>query len=303
MSSPASASQPASAVHPASGGALAARDIHVTLQGRAVLRGVSLTARGGEVVGVIGPNGAGKSTLLRALAGLVPLRSGAVTLDTRDLASWPRPELARRLAYLPQDRVVHWPLSARAVVALGRLPHAGTATAAHDAAEIAAAMQAMDVAGLADRPVTELSGGERARVLVARALAQGGGTIIADEPTAGLDPAHTIGLFVHLSRLAGDAVRAGVALGVSPAHLGWSRRGRLQALWPAWVLAALMGAMVFLADGALPARGPAPHLAFMIAIGVIAYATLVSLFAKTMFQTLKSHLAQASAPLMRKFAR
>ena len=106
-----------------------------------------------------------------------------------------------------------------------------------------------------------------------------------------------------LSRLAGDAVRAGVALGVSPAHLGWSRRGRLQALWPAWVLAALMGAMVFLADGALPARGPAPHLAFMIAIGVIAYATLVSLFAKAMFQTLKAHLAQASAPLMRKFAR
>ncbi len=191
---------------------LAARDLHVTLKGRAVLAGVSLAAPAGEIIGVVGPNGAGKSTLLRTLAGLVAPRAGRVTLDGRDIAGWPRRNLARRLAYLPQDRIVHWPLAARAVVALGRLPHRGTAAAAEDARAIADAMRAMDVAALANRPVTELSGGERARVLVARALAQGGGAIIADEPTAGLDPAHTLVLFEHLARLAREGRTVIVAL-------------------------------------------------------------------------------------------
>lgn len=207
-----SASVPDSATPaPVAGAAtIVARDVSVVLRGRAVLRGVSAEARAGEVLGVVGPNGAGKSTLLRALAGLLQPQAGSVMLAGQPIAAWQRAELARRLAYLPQDRVVHWPLAAGAVVALGRLPHRGTPAAAQDAAAIAAAMAAMDVTPLSDRPVTELSGGERARVLLARALAQGADTIIADEPTAGLDPAHTLGLFAYLSRLAREG-RAVVA--------------------------------------------------------------------------------------------
>ena len=183
---------------------LVAHGVHVSLRSRPVLRGVDVDVAAGEIVGVIGPNGAGKSTLLRALAGLAPLDRGTVTLDGRDIASMPLPARARALAFLPQDRIVHWPLSVRAVVALGRAPYRGLASPRDDAAAVTAAMAAMDVAGLAERPVTELSGGERARVLMARALAQGAPTIIADEPTAGLDPAHTLNLYAHLRRLAGE---------------------------------------------------------------------------------------------------
>ncbi len=191
---------------------LVAQGVHVSLRSRPVLRGVDVDVAAGEIVGVIGPNGAGKSTLLRALAGLAPLDRGTVTLDGRDIANMPLPARARALAFLPQDRIVHWPLSVRAVVALGRAPYRGLASPRDDAAAVAAAMAAMDVAGLADRPVTELSGGERARVLMARALAQGAPTIIADEPTAGLDPAHALILFEELQRLSHEGKAVMTAL-------------------------------------------------------------------------------------------
>ena len=180
-----------------------ARGLRMRLGQREVLCGLDLAAHAGEMTAVIGPNGAGKSTLLKILAGLLKPASGTVLLDGRPAADRPAAERARILAYLPQERTVHWALSARAVVALGRLPHQpmGARENAKDAQTIEAALAAMDISALADRPVLEMSGGERARVLVARALAQEPGILLADEPASGLDPAHQLELFQHLAKL------------------------------------------------------------------------------------------------------
>jgi len=193
---------------------VAARDLHVRLKSREVLAGVAFTGHAGEMTAVIGPNGAGKTTLLRALAGLLPSSAGVALLDGRPGAEWPPQELARALADLPQERIVHWALGARAVVALGRLPHQpmGAGESAADAHAIGAALAAMDVTHLQGRPVLEMSGGERARVLVARALAQEPRVLLADEPAAGLDPAHQLTLFRHLTALAAAGRTVVVAL-------------------------------------------------------------------------------------------
>ncbi len=168
----------------------------------------------GEKVGLVGPNGAGKSTLLRALAGLLIPASGEVTLDGRPLAHLARMERARRIAFLPQERTIHWPLAARSVVALGRLPHRGMATgeSTADAAAIDAAISALDIGTIAQRPVNALSGGERARVLLARALAQEADILLADEPTASLDAAHQLALFELACRLARSGRTVAVAI-------------------------------------------------------------------------------------------
>lgn len=193
---------------------LEAKDVCVRLKSREVLKGVSLSVEPGEIVAVVGPNGAGKSTFLKSLAGLLAPSAGSVLLDGRHLRDWDRQALGRRIAYLPQDRIVHWPLSVRRVVALGRLPHLSwpASPGRVDEEAVAAALAAMDVMAFADRTVAELSGGERARVLVARALAQQAPILIADEPTAGLDPAHSLSLFTHLARLAREGRTVIVAL-------------------------------------------------------------------------------------------
>jgi iron complex transport system ATP-binding protein len=181
-----------------------AQGLCVSLKGREVLRGLDLRAEPGQLTAVIGRNGAGKTTLLRVLARLVAPDAGAVLLDGTSLGGWERGRLAQAVAYLPQERLVHWALTARAVVALGRLPYQplGARETDADRAAIDAALAAMDAADLAGRPVPELSGGERARVLIARALAQEPRVLLADEPAAGLDPAHQLTLFRHLADLA-----------------------------------------------------------------------------------------------------
>ena len=192
---------------------LDARDITVHLAGRQILERVSCQAQAGKITAVIGPNGAGKSTLLRAMAGILPLEGGSLDFEGRALHLLERAELARGIAYLPQERVVHWPLAVERVVALGRLPHRiGMMPNARDRTAVDAAMQTMDVSGLAQRPVSQLSGGERARVLVARALAQESRVLIADEPTAGLDPSHALGLFGTFRQLAAEGRAVIVAL-------------------------------------------------------------------------------------------
>lgn len=154
-------------------------------QGRkTVLEGAALTVASGEVVGVVGPNGAGKTSLLRAGLGLLALTSGEARLSDRSLAQLKPDERAKLVGYLPQDRRVAWNLPARMVAALG-------ATGLADAAADALGLECLGRVGageLADRGVLDMSGGERARVLLARLLATRAPLLIADEPVAGLDP-------------------------------------------------------------------------------------------------------------------
>ena len=184
---------------------LAVSGLDASLGGKPVLHGVTCAVKPGEFVGLIGPNGAGKSTLLRAVLGLVPSR-GAVTIAGRDAVAMPARERARHVAYLPQEREIAWAIPVAMLVSLGREPHRAPFAAAGDADRHAVdeAMRRMDVEAFRDRSATELSGGEKARVLIARALAQDAPLLLADEPAAGLDPAHQIGLMRIFAGLAAE---------------------------------------------------------------------------------------------------
>jgi iron complex transport system ATP-binding protein len=189
------------------------RDVHFAYEGRPVLRGVSLEARPGRVLGLLGPNGAGKSTLVRLAAGLLRPGRGRVLLEGRDLSAWSRRAIAQRVALLPQDSQPPPAFTAREVVSLGRTPHLGWlgAEGPHDRAVVARALELTDAGDLADRPVDELSGGERQRVLLARAIAQEPRVLLLDEPTLHLDLGHQVGLLdlvVRLARQGGLAVLA-----------------------------------------------------------------------------------------------
>ncbi|MBZ9648691.1 ABC transporter ATP-binding protein [Sphingobium sp. 3R8] len=201
---------------------ISAQGLTVRLGRHAAVRDVDVTLEPGTLVGVVGPNGAGKSTLIRALLGLVSPQAGRVLIDGQDGKRLDRQTIARAVAYLPQGQTLHWPLSVERLVALGRLPHLGPLSrlSEEDEAAIEAAMARADVLHLKGRVATELSGGERARVLLARALAVGARGLIADEPLAALDPGHQIDV---MDLLRGEA--RGGALVVTVLHdLGMAAR-------------------------------------------------------------------------------
>ena len=168
---------------------LQARDLHV----RDRLRGLSLALRPGDVTAICGPNGAGKSTLLSCLAGLLAPDAGQVTLDDWPMAGLSHQTRARMIGYLPQSPEVAWDVSVEVLVSLGRLPWRG-APALEAQAAIDDALAAMDLDVLRHRPVSHLSGGERARALMARVLATRPGWLLADEPLASLDLGHAAAL-------------------------------------------------------------------------------------------------------------
>ena len=154
-----------------------------------VLRDISAALRPAEITAICGPNGAGKSTLLAALAGLLPPQSGRVLLDDADLAAVHPRARAQAIGYLPQGGEVAWDVSVANLVRLGRLPHRDSGDEA-----VAQALAACDLEHLAGRPVSTLSGGERARALLARVLAGEPRWLLADEPLAALDLAHQLAL-------------------------------------------------------------------------------------------------------------
>jgi iron complex transport system ATP-binding protein len=187
--------------------------VGVTISGRAVVRDVSGALPGGALVALLGPNGAGKTTLLRAMAGLAP-HAGTVRLDGADAAALPPMARARAMAYLPQGHQAHWPLAARDIVALGRYPHRvdPSRLSPADTAIVEAAMARADCAAFADQNVQTLSGGERARVMLARVFAVEAPVLLADEPTAALDPRHQIGV---MEALRAEAARGALVVAVT----------------------------------------------------------------------------------------
>lgn len=169
------------------------------------LQGIDATFEAGKLSVILGPNGAGKSTLLACLAGLLKPDSGTISLGSDDIATMPAMARARRIGLLPQGAETHWAITSQALVALGRIPHMrGRGTSADDRRAIATAMSATATERFSHRPVTTLSGGERARVLMARVLAGEPQWILADEPLANLDPGYQLDILGLLRRQAQD---------------------------------------------------------------------------------------------------
>ena len=181
---------------------------------RHLVRDVTVEVAPARITALIGPNGAGKSTALRLMAGLWKPTGGRASLDGTALLRLSRRLLARRISFVPQDTHVDVPFTVRELVAMGRHPHLGRFDdpGPTDDAAVAAAMSRADVAHLADRPVTELSGGERRRAVIARSLATGSNVILLDEPTANLDVDHVIETLTLLRELAAGGATIALAL-------------------------------------------------------------------------------------------
>ena len=184
------------ATHSNNDAALEVRHLDCGTRSRTVLTGVEFTVAAGEVIGIVGPNGAGKTTLLRTVAGLQRPHAGAVRFGDANLHTMSPRRRARTVALVGQDELPPPDLCAGEVVALGRTPHLppwGVGSRAEQRS-VADALRAVDLEGFADRPVQRMSGGERQRVLLARAVAQGGPLLLLDEPTNHLDITHRLAL-------------------------------------------------------------------------------------------------------------
>jgi iron complex transport system ATP-binding protein len=214
--------------------------LSIGLGGKVVVNAATLSFAPGRVTAIIGPNGAGKTSLIRALAGLLPPLSGSVTLDGADIARLAVSERARRIGYLPQNGTPAWNVTARELVSLGRLPFRSAFAAAsrEDDAAVDAAMAVTDTAHLAARTVERMSGGERARVKIARVMAGTPSWILADEPLANLDPPHQRDILALF--------RASAAAGT----------GVILVLHQLNAAARVADAVVLLRDGGVVATGP-----------------------------------------------
>jgi len=187
---------------------LSVQNLSVTLRNRPVLQDVSFDIKPGEFVGLLGPNGTGKTSLMRAALGLLPATGHS------SHAEMSASERARAVSWMPQSREIAWPIPVEKLVALGRLPHLpqGLRLPAADQALIDQAISRMGLERFRQRAASRLSGGEQARALIARALAQDTPLLMADEPAAGLDPAHQISTMEVFAALADEGRSALVSL-------------------------------------------------------------------------------------------
>ena len=209
--------------------------------GHYVLRDVSVSVERGELLGILGPNGSGKTTLLKLLGGALLPRSGSVTLYDRPIAGWSRREIARRVAFVPQDMHAPFDFSVLDIVLMGRFPHLG-AFSLEGPEDLAIARRALEETGTAEfeaRLFSTLSGGEKQRVVIAGALAQSPELLLLDEPTASLDLGHQIEVQTLLRRLNADA---GVTMVLSTHDLN--------------LASALCRRLVLLRNGQVLAAGP-----------------------------------------------
>lgn len=196
---------------------LSLQEFSVTRRGRQILQGVDLQVGPGELVGIIGRNGAGKTTLMRAALGLIDFAGQS------SLAALPARARGRAVAWMPQAREIAWPVDVETLVMLGRTPHlgAGQRVSEDDRAAVEEALVRMELTPLRHRSAQRLSGGEQARVLIARALAQQTPLLMADEPIAGLDPAHqiaTMQLFAELAAQGHSVIVSLHDLGLAARH-------------------------------------------------------------------------------------
>ncbi len=202
---------------------LKATSLSCGYHGHAVLAGIDLCLHRGETILLLGPNGVGKSTLMKTLIGALSALSGSVSLEGTGIEKWEPQQLARTIAYVPQQEPAYYPFTVQEFVLMGRLPYAkGMFESDADFMAAEKAMELSECQALADRPVTELSGGEQQRVLLARALAQEPKVLALDEPSSHLDIAHSYGLLETLEKLAdlGTAIIAAVH------DLNWAARIR-----------------------------------------------------------------------------
>ena len=217
-----------------------ASSLEVRIGDRPVLSDMTIAVSDGELVGLLGPNASGKTTLLRTLAGLIEPVSGTIELDGKPVRDVPRQDRARRIAYLEQGAKSDWPLAVERLVALGRLPYLGawSSPTARDDEAVERAMDQCDVLGLAGRPVTALSGGEQARVMLARALAGDPDILLVDEPVSHLDPFHQL----QIMEVIHDHARNGAAV--------------IAVLHDLTLAARFCDRLVLIKDGRLASEGP-----------------------------------------------
>lgn len=225
------------------GPALEASNLSCRYGTRLAVRGASLTAEAGTLTALLGPNGAGKSTLLRALGGIGDF-SGEVRLDGEPISGLSRREIARRMAFVPQDPPADVPFTALEIVLMGRSPHQGRLALEGplDRRIAEEAMRAAQVLELADRPIDELSGGERRRVFLARALAQQPKVLLLDEPTAFLDLGHQALVMERAASLAREGLCVIAVLHDPNLAAGWADQA------------------VLMKDGEIVAHGPAAEV-------------------------------------------